>query len=435
MIARIDSTVAAPFKAAPLPEVMNHTPWPSQNFQHIDPQGDIYHVVVTRVTYSLVGMDYSTEELPTPQAVPPEQQGELITEDQYQGQLNYSSVIQESDFAPYKPLCDIILANAVAYAPQGQPSQRWIAGFKFGDVFTKKLQVTGPRHYKQGLTGWRLSQPELALSVPLCYELAYGGPNVVPVHDLAQTDEEDAKLPAYYAPNPIGTGRLGGRDTKAWLEQQCSLFEAAQKDKDLKSHPQTQILPYALNEQGHYRAPQIEAFEEVFDGQTDYPIVGVGPVARWWLPRRKYAGTHDERWKQTQWPKSPLDHDYRYWNCAPEDQQIAYPQGGEEIALVNLMPSQATPLASQATQGSLIRFRLPSEQLQVLVRLQAGPMLMMPMQIDTVVIDFASASLSTTARLLIPADLEVRKLQIGTADPDNGLMVVHGASLASSTYS
>jgi hypothetical protein len=429
MVASIDTAVAAPFKTAPLPEVVNHTPWPSQNFQHIDPDGDIYHVVVTRVSYSLAGMDYSGAELPVPRLLPPEEQGELVTSDQYRGEVNYSSVLQESDFAPYKPLCDVILANAIAYAPQGQSSKCWVAGFKFGNAILKKLQVTGPRSLKEGVTGWQLSEPEPALSVPLCYELAYGGPNVVPVHDLAKTEEEDAKLPAYYDPNPIGAGRLGGRDTKVWIKQQCELFAKDKNKLSAEETAQVELLPYVLSEEGLYRAPQIEEYEKPFDpSQQDYPTVGVGPIARWWLPRRKYAGTHDERWKQTQWPKSPLDHDYRYWNCAPEDQQISYPKGGEEIALANLTPHHAP-------DGGPIRFALPNEQLQVLVRMQAGPMLTMPILTDTVVIDFATGRLSMTARVLIPADLEVRKLQIGTANPDNGLLVAQGASLASSKYS
>ncbi len=422
MTSSIDTTVSAPFKAEPPPEVVNHTPWPSQNYQHIDPLGDLFHVVVTRVSYSMAGMDYDSG-LPIPHILPPEQQGELITSDQYQGDINYTSVIQESDFAPYKPLCDVILANAAAFAPQGKPAARWLAGFRFGEHILKKLQVTGPRHYTNGISGWSMSEPELAISVPLCYELAFGGPNIVPARDLAHTDEEDAKFPAYYEPNPIGCGRLGGKDTKVWIESQCRLFK---QNKNQNNEKISELLQYVVNQQGHYRAPQIEEVERPYkSAEHDYPIIGVGAVARWWLPRRNYAGTHDDKWKQTQWPKSPKDHDYRYWNCAPEDQQVPYPQGGEQISLINLTPNPAP-------DGGPIHFALPTEKLQVLVRLQAGPMLMMPMNIDTVVIDFASGTLSTTSRILIPTDLEVRKIEIGTANPQgDGLLQVQGASLAS----
>src|SRR5260370_42679476 len=80
-------------------------------------------------------------------------------------------------------------------------------------------------------------------------------------------------------------------------------------------------------------------------------VVGVGAIGRWWSPRVSLAGTHDDAWKQSQWPKSPLDHDYRYWNCAPEDQQIDYPQGGEEVMLLNHIPAdrKSTRLNSSHT--------------------------------------------------------------------------------------
>jgi hypothetical protein len=115
------------------------------------------------------------------------------------------------------------------------------------------------------------------------------------------------------------------------------------------------------------------------------------------------AGTHDEIWKATQWPKSPKNHDYRYWNCAPEDQQINYPLGGEEIVLINLTPA-----------GSPVRFRLPKQDLQLLVRLQVGAMMFAPMNIDTVIIDFSNSTLSIVRRALISAKADVRQLELGT---------------------
>ena len=37
----------------------------------------------------------------------------------------------------------------------------------------------------------------------------------------------------------------------------------------------------------------------------------------------------------------PDDFDERFYQSAPEDQQIDYPQGGEEVVLLNLMPQHA----------------------------------------------------------------------------------------------
>ena len=61
-----------------------------------------------------------------------------------------------------------------------------------------------------------------------------------------------------------------------------------------------------------------------------------------------------------------------------------------------------------------MHLRMPRQPLQVLTRLQAGPMLMVPLNIDTVAIDFATLTLSVVHRVLIPGDVEVRKLELGT---------------------
>ena len=55
MASSIDTTVPLPFKLPPLPETINHTPWPAQNFLHVDPAGDVFHVMVCRTTYNLRG--------------------------------------------------------------------------------------------------------------------------------------------------------------------------------------------------------------------------------------------------------------------------------------------------------------------------------------------------------------------------------------------
>jgi hypothetical protein len=62
----------------------------------------------------------------------------------------------------------------------------------------------------------------------------------------------------------------------------------------------------------------------------------------------------------------------------------------------------------------MVHLALPKQPLQVLARLQAGPQMMIPMNIDTVVIDFTTLTLNIVRRALIPADLDVRKLELGT---------------------
>lgn len=263
----------------------------------------------------------------------------------------------------------------------------------------------------------QLSRPEPAMAVPLCYELAFGGPNLVRHERLLQACVDGevgahlspvqreraaralAALPDAYPPNPIGCGH----HPAAIAEAESVLTELGLSGPS-ESH--------AIDGR---RGPQIEAFQRPYDAQHDYPVVGVGPVGRWWSPRVALAGTHNEQWKQTQWPKSPLDHNYRYWNCAPEDQQIDYPQGGEEVVLANL--------ASAALHSGPYRFHLPRQDLQLLVRLHVGVVMFAPMHIDTVVMNHGAGTLSIVRRAVVSAKTEVRQLELGTWPAGTGLQL------------
>lgn len=397
---RPDHLLPGPLQSAPLPEVINHTPWPSQYFQHVDPRGEIFHVMVCRTSYSLRSMDFDGHAVLRPRLLDFEDQAPLCEADAFCGGINTSSVLQESDFAPYKPRCDVLVINAHAHTPDCRPERRWPVGLSFGSSIRKVLQVCGPRALRRGVTTlgtWRLGEPETAVSVPLVYERAFGGPPLLAAQerlqalaaDPAQTPDRRrqaqdalAQMPKPYLPNPIGCGR----DPQRWLQVMLQLEALAGE------HAADVPL-----------APQIEALNRPYAGEDDYPVLGFGPVGRWWQPRLQLTGTHDEAWKQTQWPKSPLDHDYRYWNGAPEDQQIDYPQGGELVSLLNLTPG-----------GGVVRFELPRKDLQLLVRLHVGVLMFAPMNIDTVVVDVGNAALSVVRRALVCARTGVRALELGT---------------------
>jgi hypothetical protein len=63
-----------------------------------------------------------------------------------------------------------------------------------------------------------------------------------------------------------------------------------------------------------------------------------GPVGRNFFPRYKQAGTYDQAWLDNEAPFWPVDFSYAYFQCAPEDQQVSFLQGGEEVELRNLTP-------------------------------------------------------------------------------------------------
>jgi len=80
-----------------------------------------------------------------------------------------------------------------------------------------------------------------------------------------------------------------------------------------------------------------------------YMPMAFGAIGRAWTQRIKWAGTYDQAWLEQQSPFLPKDFDTRYFQAAPEDQQIDHLRGGEEVELCHLTPEGRT------------RFRLPAD--------------------------------------------------------------------------
>jgi len=394
-----DNLLPTPITAAPVPEVRNHTRYPSQYFQMIDVADDIFHVMVTRITYDLNQLDADGHPAESTEQKP------LCEADEHYGEANTSSVVQESDYAPFKPKCDVLFVNTSAYVPIGvlgspRPMRRFPAGVRitFGDdadakFWQKLLTVVGPRTLsKSRLGGFTLSEPEPVASVPIRYEQAYGG-RCQWWKGWPQPADEDQRLEidVHEAHNPIG----------------CGFVDLAWQKKTRTSD---------------FPAPQVEAFEQPFtvahaeaaaahsgtaEAPAAYPVMGLGPIGRWWQPRRQKAGSYDEIWKATRWPRLPSDFDFTYWNAAPEDQQIDYPQGGEWVTLINL----------HATHGEL-RFRLPKPTIKLLLHLEAGVPVFKPLSVDTLIFDMESLTLSVVQRALIGAASDTAVIELGKWDID-----------------
>ncbi|MEQ1636222.1 MAG: DUF2169 domain-containing protein [Methylococcales bacterium] len=357
-----ENLIDIPVNSAPLPQVENHTAFPSQYYQMLDVSDQVFHVIVCRQTFNLRKID--SEGC----LVLADEQTPLVTGDQFYRDINNSSIIQESDFSPYKPKCDILFAYAYAHAPGGKACPRWPVAVQIG-AWQKQFTVTGPRKIQLDDSGlWHLTEPEAITQMPICYEKAYGGTCQWPL------DNPDPEQIYAEQRNPIGCGYLNPE----WLEK-----------AQLNSFP----------------ASQIEAFDQAFVANDfDYPVVGLGAIGRWWLPRRSKAGTYDDIWKKTRWPHLPFDFDFSYWNSAPEDQQIDYPKGGETVTLINLHPN------------SRVQFRLPHFNVKLLLHLDAGIPLFKPMSVDTLVFDLKNLQLIVVQRALIAASAGVDSLEIGTWD-------------------
>jgi len=362
-----DNLLDISLETALLPEVRNHTRFPSQYFQMLDVADTVFHVMVSRLTYDLNDLD----EQWIPRLA--EVQHPLVEADEYYGETAASSMIQESDYAPFKPRCDVLFTHAVAHAPGGKALPGWKIGVRVGE-WQKMLTVTGPRKMAASLTGWRIDAPQPVTQVPLRYELAWGGTCQWP---LTLPEEAEPEILKRLPENPIGTGFVD----PAW-QRKSKAFSVA--------------------------APQIEAPDQPFNSlaasRQDYPVAGLGAIGRSWQPRLAFAGTYDQAWKETRWPRLPLDFEFDYWNAAPTDQQIPYPAGGEEVVIAGLHP-----------EGKL-HFRLPDPGLKLLLRLDAGIPAFKPMLTDTLIFDMRAMELTIVQRATVPAQAGVRNLEVGTWD-------------------
>lgn len=218
----------------------------------------------------------------------------LTQADEFVGEPGLSAPLRETDYAHAKPFCDVLFVGH-AHAPAGTMVKRLQAGLRVG-AMTKQLQIVGDRQWQKGVFGLGSSEPIPFAVMTLGHERAFGGTD--------DTRLEETGLSETFPANPVGRGY--------WRHHE---------------RIDGQPLPN-LEEIGH----------PVQKPHGDYRPMALSPIGRHWQPRQQWAGTYDEAWLQHRAPFWPDDFDARYFQAAPMDQWIPYPQGGEEVVLLNLTP-------------------------------------------------------------------------------------------------
>lgn len=330
----------------------------------------------------------------------------LCVKDEYAGEMNLSPVLRESDLVPLKPLCDIIV-NGTAYAPDGVAVPEMTAGVLMrspsGEILLdKKLRISGQRFYqRQVLTGqWYETQPEPFTSLSLDYRYAFGGEcrveadsnhtELIP-EEYRLTEEQRSEHPDWDTPplahmacpvNPLGLGYM-----QSWYLQVCKIQQVEAPRIIAVGSPFTlKQFALCLNGKADWFAPEFQP-------------AGFGTIGRAWLPRLPLAGTYDQQWLETQHPDLPDDFDFGYWNGAPHDQQILYPEPGSEFVLTGFHPD-----------GD-IRFTLPAHQAMVLLRMHTGGLIPQLLWIDTLAIDTDKLTVAVTGRYLLPVRDDLRVME------------------------
>jgi hypothetical protein len=275
-------------------------------FVGMDSQGAEYVVVVIKGTYTLPRSGGEPKLA--------DEQAPLVDADLFTGEPGRSATLVECDYALEKPYCDVLL-NGSAYAPGGRPVERIAVGLQVG-ALRKSFAVWGNRHWRASGVGYAPSAPEPFTRLPISYDNAFGG-----------TDERmrDPALVRSYLPNPVGRG---------WHHY---------------THRELVVGAPVSNTE--------EIRDPVRSPSGRYRPMAFGPIGRGWPPRTKYAGTYDQNWRDNVFPFLPADFDARYYQCAPQDQQIAALQGGEHVVLANLTPDGRREFAFPNLQMPVRFFR------------------------------------------------------------------------------
>jgi len=258
--------------------------------------------------------------------------------------------VYEADLVPLKRRCDVVL-DATAHAPAGKPVTELPVGIKVGSV-SKQFLAVGERVWKRGALTTSSTRPQPFTSMPLHYGRAFGG------SPRRKIGKDGSTVQDTYLPNPIGTG-----------------YAPDASDDIVDNMP----------------LPCTEDFRDrVTTPSGAYEPLAFGPIGRHWTPRHKYAGTYDDEWRQTTFPLLPKDFDETFFQCAPLDQQMDFPVGGEPVALHHLVPGQP-----------LVTFELPRPELivKVLFRNQTAEELL-PV-VDTVFIEPDKGTLTYVYRASI----------------------------------
>jgi hypothetical protein len=308
-------------------------------------------------------------------AIPPEgetaclapEQLPLVEADAFAGEPGLSSPTLESDFAPFKPRCDVLL-NACAYAPGGEPTRKLVVSLRVGGL-TKDFRVVGDRVWQKRwfltwLRGLKPTRPQPFTVMPLSYEVAFGGSDCHP---------KQPKHHRVFEENPLGRG-----------------FSHKAPTKVIKGTPLPNTEPVG---------------EPLKKPRTRQRPMGFGPIGRSWMPRRSKAGTYDEGWLENTFPFLPADFDDAYHQAAPADQQCDYLKGGEKVVLLNLTPQGRTS------------FTLPTLAVPVVFFLRDGTQVEAQAVLDTLHLDPGQGLLTLAWRASLPLRqniFEVNEVLTGT---------------------
>lgn len=386
-------------------EFRNLTPFDALAYTGYDTQDREYHVVAMAVGYRLERAHPQAAADDTKHAiysaiVQDQDPARLCLADEHWADPVTSSLRRESDLVPYKPHCDV---TVVGKAYSTVPSREWDINLSVRQgrkkLIDKTLHVTGPRRFERSnaLLAWvqrnlsatsvySVTAPEPATEVPLRYEHAYGGSSQVAHRRQGEPGKPEHLVNEVCYRNPVGAGWM----VKGYLDALAKSEEGLPR-----TLPAPQISagrPISALTQTQQRGAKTAA--QMAGVRYPEKTVGYGPLCKAWAPRLQRAGTYDETWLKERHPYLPKDFDFGYWNGAPQDQQVAFPDLMQDLDITTrgLMPG-----------GGAMALRLPRHRAMVLMRLANGLVLPNPMHIDLIELDNSDETAGLMVRLVFRA--------------------------------
>lgn len=427
-------------------QLENQTPFPALMYSAADPDRVEHRIVVMKVSYKIIQLAPGQCDLELIQdgSIP------LCLEDEFWGEIGQSSVRLESDLAPYKPKCDVII-NGLAYTPQAKAMQsiavrlrlsvpaekqlikppiapqplnpnmpltasqkhQWQQQqdqyqralhqnqqIKFKKQLEKTLSIVGESQFKPNtlLPGWSRTKPKQFTTLPLRWESTFGGSQLLSAQNTATGT---AFFHQFCYSNPLGTGWIDQAYFKACEEVNKKRPRKARiKGFDIIPAPQ---IEYHLQRQPKPAVSKQEKLttltaQKMAKVASKYPYrpAGFGFTARSWAPRLALAGTYDDDWLENQHPYPPQDIDYAYWNGAPVDQQIDFFYPNSRLELWNLM-------APAWTKNGYMCLDFKGHRPYISLHFQSGETVLWPMITETVLIDTDNMTISLTHKAWIEA--------------------------------
>ncbi len=333
-----------------LDHIENYTPFAHFAFEKMGPGRQHHDVLIAKASCAL---------LPNPARGAAFDGVRLLAEpapihmaDEHHGAPEHTGLRLSGDTVLFKPGADLWIRGQAV--PPTDMRTHWAAQISLigrRQKRTHKLRLMGPRQWQWTLIkGWHLSAPHALDSLPLRYELAFGG-------RFAHKGQWSV-----HPDNPVGIGFLN-------------------QDR--------------MDRDATYPAAQIECLEHA----TQHPgrpvaVPALGPIPRFWATRKCHAGTYDADWRKQldspQGPDYPSDFDARFFHAAHPDWRFAHPlEGDERLEIAGL-------------HGERICIgQLPGVRLEALLQPAGRAAVVISPRLDTLEIDLDASRLYLTWRLTV----------------------------------